>query len=47
MARPYSLDLRERVLAQVARGMTREAVADLNGIVCAATIKVRTQRQSG
>ena len=33
MARPYSLDLRERVVAQVADGMTRQEVADLNGIV--------------
>ena len=33
MARPYSLDLRERVVAQVARGMKQQAVADLNGIV--------------
>ena len=30
MARAYSLDFRERVVAQVARGMTRQAVADLN-----------------
>lgn len=39
MARPYSLDLRERVVAQVARGMTRQAVADLNGIVSSTVTK--------
>ena len=33
MARPYSLDLRERVVAQVARGMTHQTVADVNGII--------------
>ena len=39
MARPYSLDRRERVVAQVARGMTRQAVADLNGIVSSTVTK--------
>ena len=39
MARPYSLDLRQRVVAQVARGMTRQAVADLNGIVSSTVTK--------
>ena len=39
MARPYSLDLRQRVVAQVARGMTHQAVADLNGIVSSTVSK--------
>jgi transposase len=39
MARPYSLDLRKTVVAQVARGMTRQAVADLNGIVSSTVTK--------
>jgi transposase len=39
MARAYSLDFRERVVAQVARGMTRQAVADLNGIVSSTVTK--------
>lgn len=48
MARPYSLDLRERVVAQVARGMTRQAVAELNGIVSSTVTKwCDRQRQSG
>ena len=48
MARPYSLDLRERVVAQVARGMTRQAVAELNGIVSSTVTKwCGRQRQSG
>ena len=48
MARPYSLDLRERVVAQVARGMTRQAVADLNGIVSSTVTKwCGRNRQSG
>lgn len=48
MARPYSLDLRERVVAQVARGMTRQAVAELNGIVASTVTKwCGRQRQSG
>ncbi len=48
MARPYSLDLRERVVAQVARGMTHEEVADLNGIVSPTVSKwCNRKRQSG
>jgi transposase len=48
MARPYSLDLRERVVAQVARGMTRQAVAELNGIVSSTVTKwCGRQRQNG
>ena len=48
MARPYSLDLRQRVVAQVARGMTRQAVADLNGIVSSTVTKwCGRERQSG
>lgn len=48
MARPYSLDLRERVVAQVARGMTREQVADLNGIVSSTVTKwCHRQRETG
>jgi transposase len=39
MARPLHLDLRERVVAQVARGMTREEVAELNGIVSSTVTK--------
>ena len=39
MARPLSLDLRQRVIAQVARGMTREVVAELNGIVSSTVTK--------
>ena len=48
MARPYSLDLRERVVAQVARGMTREAVAELNGMVSSTVTKwCKRTRESG
>ena len=32
MAKPYSLDLRLRVVAQAARGMTTRGVAELNDI---------------
>ena len=39
MARPYSLDLRERVVAQVAHGLTHQEVADLNGIVSSTVSK--------
>lgn len=39
MARALSLDLRERVVAQVARGMTREEVGALNGIVSSTVTK--------
>ena len=48
MARPYSLDLRQRVVAQVARGMTRQAVADLNGTVSSTVTKwCGRERQCG
>jgi transposase len=48
MARAYSLDFRERVVAQVARGMTRKAVADLNGIVSSTVTKwCGREKQSG
>ena len=48
MARPYSLDLRERVVAQVARGMTHEEVAELNGIVSSTVSKwCSRERQTG
>jgi transposase len=48
MARPYSLDLRARVVAQVARGMTHEEVAELNGIVSSTVSKwCRRERQTG
>ena len=48
MARPYSLDLRERVVAQVARGMTREQVAELNGLVSSTVTKWCTrERETG
>ena len=48
MARAYSLDFRERVVAQVARGMTHQAVADLNGIVSSTVTKwCGRERQSG
>ena len=39
MARPYSLDLRERVVAQVAHGLTHQEVADLDGIVSSTVSK--------
>jgi transposase-like protein len=39
MARPLSLDLRERVTAQVARDMTRKETAALNGIVSSTVTK--------
>ena len=48
MARPYSLDLRERVVAQVASGMTRAEVAELNGIVSSTVTKwCGRQRRTG
>lgn len=48
MVRAYSLDFRERVVAQVARGMTRQAVADLNGIVSSTVTKwCGREKQSG
>ena len=48
MARPYSLDLRERVVTQVAGGMTHEEVAELNGIVSSTVSKwCSRERQTG
>ncbi len=48
MARAYSLDFRERVVAQVARSTTHQAVADLNGIVSSTVTKwCGRKRQSG
>jgi transposase len=39
MAKPYSLDFRQNVVAQVASGMTHAAVAELNGIVSSTVTK--------
>jgi transposase len=39
MARPYSLDLRERVVASVARGEPCRAVADLFAVSVASVVK--------
>jgi transposase len=39
MARPYSLDLRERVVAQVAGGMSCHEAAELNDIVPSTVVK--------
>ena len=48
MARPYSLDLRERALAQVAAGMSCHEVAELNAIVPSTVVKwAQRQRESG
>ena len=48
MARPYSLDLRERVVAQVAGGMSCHEVADLYGIVPSTVVKwTQRLRQTG
>lgn len=44
MARPYSLDLRERVVAQVSGGMSCQEAAELNNIVPSTVVKW-TQRQ--
>lgn len=44
MARPYSLDLRERVVAQVSGGMSCHEAAELNNIVPSTVVKW-TQRQ--
>lgn len=44
MARPYSLDLRERVVAQVSGGMSCHEAAELNDIVPSTVVKW-TQRQ--
>jgi transposase len=43
MARPYALNLRERVVAQVAGGMSCHEVAELNNIV-PSTVGKWTQR---
>jgi transposase len=48
MARPYSLDLRERVVAQVAGGMSCHEVAELNSIVPSTVVKwTQRLRQTG
>lgn len=48
MARPYSLDLRERVVAQVSGGMSCHEVAELNDIVPSTVVKwTQRQRQTG
>jgi len=48
MARPYSLDLRERVVALVLEGMTCREVAELNGIAPSTAVKWSgRQRQTG
>lgn len=39
MARPYSLDLRERVVASVARGQSCRAVAAVFGVSVASVVK--------
>ena len=44
MARPYSLDLRERVMAQVAGGMSCHEAAEMNDLVPSTVVKW-TQRQ--
>lgn len=48
MARPYSLDLRERVVAQVANGLSCHAAAELNNIVASTVVKwTQRLRQTG
>jgi transposase len=48
MARPYSLDLRERVVAQVAAGMSCHEAAELNNLVPSTVVKwTQRQRQTG
>ncbi len=48
MARPYSLDLRERVVAQVAGGMSCHEAAELNDLVPSTVVKwTQRQRQTG
>lgn len=48
MARPYSLDLRERVVAQVAGGMSCHQVATLNDLVPSTVVKwTQRLRQTG
>ena len=39
MAKPYSLDFRKNVVAQVASGLTHASVAELNGIVSSTVTK--------
>ena len=48
MARPYSLDLRERVVGLVADGMSCRDVAELTNIVASTVVKwMQRQRQTG
>ena len=48
MARPYSLDLRERVVGLVADGMSCRDVAELTNIVASTVVKwTQRQRQTG
>ncbi len=48
MARPYSLDLRERVVAQVSGGMSCHEVAELNDLVPSTVVKwMQRQRRTG
>jgi transposase len=48
MARPYSLDLRERVVSQVAGGMSCHEAAELNSLVPSTVVKwTQRQRQTG
>ena len=48
MAKPYSLDFRQNVVAQVASGMTHAAVAELNKIVSSTVTKwCGRQREKG
>lgn len=48
MARPYSLDLRERVVAQVDSGMSCHEVAALNDLVPSTVVKwAQRLRQTG
>jgi transposase len=48
MARPYSLDLRERVIGQVASGMSCHEAAELNGLVPSTVVKwMQRVRQTG
>jgi transposase len=48
MARPYSLDLRERVVALVADAMSCRDVAELTNIVASTVVKwAQRQRQTG
>ena len=44
MARAYSLDLRERVVAAVADGLSRRAVADRFGVSVVASVVKWSQR---